>query len=1271
MKNESTLLTSNDQFPDTDMNTRDGKIFHYIRSNSTVLEFGPGYGRMTKYLKNVLGCKVYIVEIDRDAYESAIQFAAGGLCGNILDFRWIKKYDGISFDHIIIANVLEYLSDPCDVLDKSLSLLKNDGSVLLSVPNIAHNAVIINLIKNKFEYRDTGLLDKNQLRFFSHSSLLEMLESCSLVPVVQDGTICVPENTELRSTYTDLNGNAEILKTREFANVYQFVFKCIKRKFYIKNKDANIMQKLYDNTKISLFTCAVYLDTGSGFNQKEMVEVPLFRKDNRFEANITLSSGIKGIRFDPVEGSACIINNLKIITDKGVIEYTHTNGVMNDGIFLFNTVDPQITIEFSGNTYFHIRITGELYQFSFDDIGFLSKCEQVFKTINIQRTIAAERNDLLTERASLIAKHPEITSQTGILFFNTGSGYSIKEMLKYSFLGNEVAMSCQIPENTISIRLDPVEGYGCVISDLEILSYNGIIKYQPINGYSNGNEDIIFITTDPIIELTGAVYWLKIRYRILLLSEFLHYRILDNYIHTSQDRNNLITERNSLIAIRDAFTVERDSLTAERDSFEIAHNALVAERDGLVIERDDLVMERNRLVAMQNGLSAERDGLITERDGLVAERNGLVTERNSLEAKQNNLIVERNWLVTERDSLIHDRDWLVKSRSWRFTKPLRTLGAFIRRNRALYLFAKTVLSIKGNGIKATIKKVATYKQKKTQIQSIPLITETFLTDDERLSQVNTIFQKKVKFSIITPLYNTPKHFLWEMIESVMAQTYSNWELCLADGSDSEHGYVREICRMYVRKDKRFKYIKLKNNKGIAENTIEAFHLSNGDYIVLLDHDDLLTEDALFEVVKTINKNIDTDFIFSDRLVFDDKTKKILGRQYLPGFNPDLLRSFNYASHLNVFSLFIINKVGFEIAGYNGSQDYEFELRVVEAARNIIHIDKILYCCRASEESVATNPANKMYAYESGRRAVEEHITRIGYPGRVEFIEKTFSYRIHYDISNDEKVSIVILNRDKVELLSKCIDSILRNTTYPNYEIVIIENNSVLLETFLYYEQIAKANKDKVIVKNYGKLDEFNFSLLNNWGVQETKGKYLLFLNNDTQVLTPNWIEEMIMFAQREDVGVVGVMLYYPDNTVQHCGLIVGLGGHCASHYNQRALKGSFGYMHCLSMTRNYSAVTAACMMIKRQDFLDVGGFDEEQFKIGLNDVDVCLKLREKKKLIVFTPYAELYHFEGSSRGRDGDSACKKSRYLEEAKCFKEKWKKYFDEGDPYFYKNEY
>ena len=755
---------------------------------------------------------------------------------------------------------------------------------------------------------------------------------------------------------------------------------------------------------------------------------------------------------------------------------------------------------------------------------------------------------------------------------------------------------------------------------------------------------------------------LNLSYEILKQFSIEYAMFLDNNILGKEYFNEIKNKLCNNLLVSGPFSTSSISneLKLHYTSFNYDNNFLkdiIMEIDKTVTFLDNESNERFKIIydltQERNLLSSERLTLINEHDNLIKESEKHISEYNNLSNKYNKQISEYNNLSSDYTRLKNDSfneiTSIKNSRSWRITKPLRKISSFTKKYFNL-----------SNSFKN--KDIAEY---------FHLYNNFKIDNIEREKQKNKIFKNQVLVSIITPLYNTPIDYLNELIDSVKNQTYNNWEMCFSDASDSKYSYIKKICKETEKKDKRFKYIKINKNEGIAENTIYAYNLSIGDYIILLDHDDLLAENTLYEVVKEINLNPDTDFIFSDRLVFNNKTKKIIGQQNLPGYSPDLLRSFNYACHLSVFSRNIIKKVGFLRSGYNGSQDYEFELRVIECAKNIIHIDKILYFCRAGESSVAENPRNKMYAYENGKKALEEHINRIGYPGKVEFVENTFSYRIHYDINKNDIVSIIILNKDNIEILSRCIDSIIIKTTYQKYEIIIIENNSILPETFSYYENIKNKYNNILSIKVYENSNEFNFSLLNNWSIQYAKGDYLLFLNNDTQVITPNWIEEMVMFAQRNDVGAVGVKLYYPDNTIQHNGLIIGLDGSCASSYDYGVPKNSSGYMNCLNMARNYSAVTAACMMIKRKDFIAVNGFDEDNFKVGLNDVDICLKLREKNKLIVFTPYAELYHFEGATRGNDINDISNYPRFQNEQNIFKDKWKKYFMDKDPYFYRNIY
>ena len=606
------------------------------------------------------------------------------------------------------------------------------------------------------------------------------------------------------------------------------------------------------------------------------------------------------------------------------------------------------------------------------------------------------------------------------------------------------------------------------------------------------------------------------------------------------------------------------------------------------------------------------------------------------------------------------------SSCWRMSWPLRLVldstKTLMKSNRLSGVCYKGLKSLKEKGFWYTWDKVKSKTYHRYHAGGT--FKSRILSKTEIEKQKNAFSQKKIKYSIIVPLYNTPERYLKEMIDSIISQTYENWELCMADGSDISNN-IEKLCAQYTKKYQNIKYKKLSGNLGISGNTIEAYKLATGNYFILLDHDDFLTQDALYELSCCIEENPTVDFIYSDRAIFSDKTKQILAYHFLPGYSPDFMRACNYASHLNAFSKNIIDSVGFIRVGYDGSQDYDLELRVMEKARKIINIPKVLYYCRACEGSVALNPESKMYAYEAGRRAIEEHIERIGYPGKVEFLRDTFSYRIYYNIKKHDKISIIIPNKDNITDLTRCINSILDKTDYENYEIIIVENNSVEKETFDYYDFVEKNKKVRVL---YYRKDGFNYSDINNYAVNIIKTPYILFLNNDIEVINSNWLTEMLMFAQREDIGAVGAKLYYPNETLQHAGLYIGLMGNIASHYDHKKSRYETGYMHRLTMPQNFNALTAACLLVKRDDFIKVGGFDDTNFKIGLNDIDLCLKFRECGKINVLTPYAELYHYESVSRGSDQFGEAK-MRYERESKIFREKWSKYYDSGDEYINPN--
>lgn len=531
-------------------------------------------------------------------------------------------------------------------------------------------------------------------------------------------------------------------------------------------------------------------------------------------------------------------------------------------------------------------------------------------------------------------------------------------------------------------------------------------------------------------------------------------------------------------------------------------------------------------------------------------------------------------------------------------------------------------------------------------------------DEEELEkQKNTKFKINPKISIITPMYNTSVNFFEELVNNLINQTYSNWELCLADGSPEQNDEIKLICE----KDKRIKYKFLNVNKGIAGNTNEALDMISGDYIALLDHDDLLPIFSLYEVVKCINQNPDVEFIYTD----EDKFETLGGKRYDPYFKsdfaPDTLRANNYICHFSIFKKELMDKLGGFRDEYNGAQDYDIFLRMSEETKNIVHIPKILYHWRVHSLSTAKSGGTaKPYAYEAGVKALKDHIKRLGLSGTVEHGNTLGTYKITYKVKENPKVSILIPNKDHISTLKVCLESIKKLTTYKNYEIVIIENNSEEEDTFDYYKKIDGSNNIKVV---YFPEKEFNYSKIINFGVRNSIGEYIIQLNNDTKLLTPDWLQEMIGFAQREDVGAVGVELFYPDNTIQHAGVIIGIGG-VAGHVFKNLPKGIHGYFSKDAMIQNMSAVTAACIMTPRSMYDDVG-FMNEKFKVAFNDVDFCLKIRETKKLIVYNPYVQFIHYESKSRGFE-DTPEKIQRFESEISRFRKKWKKILEKGDPYY-----
>ena len=608
-------------------------------------------------------------------------------------------------------------------------------------------------------------------------------------------------------------------------------------------------------------------------------------------------------------------------------------------------------------------------------------------------------------------------------------------------------------------------------------------------------------------------------------------------------------------------------------------------------------------------------------------------------------------LEDEVDDLQFKLNRIRNNRFWKASKPARDVYHFLQRQAD---------RVKNQGDARGVVKKIQYKIREKQAEK-GYGTKSFPDEAERRRQAEEAagFPRQILFSILVPLYNTPKEYLREMIDSVLNQTYGNWQLCLADGSDEAHSYVGEIVREYQNRDenlkKRIVYKKLDHNGGISYNTNQCLALAAGEYIAPFDHDDYLHPSVLYWYAKAINEQ-NADFLYCDETTFKESDlNHFVTIHFKPDYAIDNLRANNYICHLSCFDRKLLEGEELYRSEFDGSQDHDMILRLTDKAKHIVHVPKLLYYWRSHAGSTAGNIAAKTYAIDAAKGAVADHLRRHGYKNFKITSTRAFEtiFKITYEIEGEPLISIVIPSHDHAEDLKRCLTSIFEKSTWENYEIIIVENGSTEQGVLNYYKEVTSGpyrDRVRVVEYRYAPGETFNYSKINNFGVQYAKGDYVLLLNNDTEVISINWMEELLMYAQRKDVACVGAK---PHRTAGH------------THYKQR--RENLGYMGRLCYAQDVSAVTGACLMVKKSIYEEVGGLDES-FEVSLNDVDFCLKCREKGYLNVFTPFAELYHYESASRGTDLAGA-NAERYNKEAEHFRTKWKKVLDAGDPYYNPN--
>ena len=552
--------------------------------------------------------------------------------------------------------------------------------------------------------------------------------------------------------------------------------------------------------------------------------------------------------------------------------------------------------------------------------------------------------------------------------------------------------------------------------------------------------------------------------------------------------------------------------------------------------------------------------------------------------------------------------------------------------------------VKQEGFSGTVKRVAGFFRRRMKRKKGRFLPPQSELEKQKAYVPNT---ENKTISVITALYNTDKKFLAQYIDSFLNQSYRFAQLVLADASDDRHGYVGEYVKG-LNSDK-IKYVKLEKNSGISDNTNRRVNLADGDYICLADHDDILSADALYQMARAVFEK-KADFVYSDEALFDTDYKNPIVGHFKPDYSYYYLTNVNYICHLVCMKKSIFTELGGLKKEYDGAQDHDLFLKVSEIPNvKILHIPKVLYYWRVHSGSTSGGVGAKPYVTQNAIAALDAHLERTGVKGKAREGMFPSTYKIDYEIENPPLVSIIIPNKDQVKVLKQCIDSIYEKTLYKNFEILVVENNSTEKETFEYYNEIENTHDNLRVLYYKG---GFNFSKINNFAVSQARGDMYLMLNNDIEIITPEWLGEMVSLAIQKNVGIVGAMLYYPDNRVQHAGVITGLGGY-AGHSHKYHPRGKSGYMFRLSCVQNLSCVTAACLLVTKQAFEAVGGMDEE-FAVAFNDVDFCLSVRNYGYQVLFTPYAQCYHHESVSRGAD-TSGEKKERFERERQRLKNRF----------------
>lgn len=774
----------------------------------------------------------------------------------------------------------------------------------------------------------------------------------------------------------------------------------------------------------------------------------------------------------------------------------------------------------------------------------------------------------------------------------------------------------------------------------------------------------------------------------------------DHSDKTLREFERILTMQAELIAERDTAIHDCESAVSQRDSAVHERN-LAASRSAETIHQYELAITQRDTAIAQN---VQTRNQLETAEARIREQNAkaeeALRERSVSAMKLAEVTHQRNIAASELDNTRHERNvaaaqhheaerhareldvsiqQMRASWSWKLTTPMRWLaGLFSLRlstnleqglYRAYYALPGLgparkrafILWLHSRAAWLTHNTLSYRLARQTPMARIvePYATITARMDQVRADAIITKLKQKPQISVVMPVYNVERRWLLAAIESVRGQYYPHWQLCIADDASTKPDTRSALDEIERLGDKRIRITRLTHNAGIAAASNAALQLASGEYVGLLDHDDELTRDALLEVALCVDAG-QPDMIYSDEDKLDEAGAHV-EVHCKPDYSPDYFFSINYLCHFSVFRRVLLEQIGGFRQGFDGAQDYDLQLRATEHTDKIAHIPKVLYHWRRIPGSTASAPTAKPQTSDAGRRAVAESMQRRGVDCTVEAGPYPNTFRVRRKIVGEPLLSILIPFRDKPELLRTCISSVLNKTCYPNYEIVCIDNGSTEPETHALLGAVTRHDARVRVIRHDA---PFNFSAINNFAASQVQGEHLLFLNNDTEIISGEWLDAMLEHSQRPEVGVVGARLWYADDTIQHAGVIVGPGG-VAGHGHLFQPGDDPGYFARIRLVQNLSAVTFACAMTRHKVFDELGGLNEKELRIAFNDVDYCLRAREAGYLVVYTPYALLHHYESKSRGYE-DTPEKQIRFATEIRYMQERHKTILGRGDPYY-----